>query len=332
MLSTQEALALVKALVRQLPRTSFIQPEYRFSVVAQRSPREPIVVDCRALRVTLQLNFAQRTPRKLLARLSELMDLLAWLAVCPGCTVAENTQLWQEIVQLIVHDAIFSGTIVFGDATNFPRWILSFKPDFKEYRDTGSGQPPLDRHHRFVQALFAQTLGDAGSYSNAYAQALLRVRTLVESATRQPLAIPIGVDLDFKRKRNKRGLHMLKKLPEFVMALRTVTAPNRIQFDSFGLMMDDGCYTPLDTVDQVADMAQLICDVSDVWVSRMLVHMPNVHCGIQGTDLFRRRRDYGSMLNRLLRDQQPGEPPLCIQLGASMDFWQASIARVGVVR
>ncbi|KAJ0398657.1 hypothetical protein P43SY_009952 [Pythium insidiosum] len=183
MLTTQEALALVKALVRQNPRTTAIHPEYRFSVVAQRAPREPIVVDCRVLQLTLELKFA--TAIGSVVSLRSLKDLLAWLAVC---TVAKKTQLWQEIAQLIAHDTAFSGAIVLGAATRFPRWMLSFKPHFDEYGDTGLGQPPapLDRHHRFVQALFAQTRENAGSNSNAYAQALLHVQPLVETLARNP--------------------------------------------------------------------------------------------------------------------------------------------------
>ncbi|KAJ0391047.1 hypothetical protein P43SY_010621 [Pythium insidiosum] len=129
MLTTQEALALIDSLVKQLSPLNAWSSPLKFSVVARRSPREPIEVDCRAIRLAIGLNFTFQNQR-LVGHVYELLDLLSWLAVCPGCTVTENAQLWQQIVRLLVGDTISSETIVFGDAALFPRWIISFRTEF----------------------------------------------------------------------------------------------------------------------------------------------------------------------------------------------------------
>ncbi|KAJ0395963.1 hypothetical protein ATCC90586_007005 [Pythium insidiosum] len=161
MLTTQEALALINALVEQISPTDRWKPMLKFSVVARRSPREPIEVDCRAIRLTWE-GFVSWKYQHFRRQIHELMDLLSWLAVCPGCTVPENPFLWQQIVRLLIGDIISSETIVFGDAALFPRWIISL--------DT------FDRDQLFVQELFTRTLADTDVNSEAYVHAMTRVR------------------------------------------------------------------------------------------------------------------------------------------------------------
>ncbi|KAJ0391503.1 hypothetical protein P43SY_010846 [Pythium insidiosum] len=99
MLTTNEALVLVEALVQRIPEPSAFQrpPKSNFTVVARRSPREPIEVDCRAIRLVLRFDVLWNQER-IIRHIYELMDLLSWLAACPGCTVPENPFLWQQIV------------------------------------------------------------------------------------------------------------------------------------------------------------------------------------------------------------------------------------------
>ncbi|KAJ0391502.1 hypothetical protein P43SY_010845 [Pythium insidiosum] len=236
MLTTQEALALVHAIVEQLSPTDRSYPPLKFSVVARRSPREPIEVDCRAIRLAIRLNCRFRNQR-LLRQVHELVDLLSWLAVCPGCTVPENPLLWQQIVRLLVGDTISSETIGFGDAALFPRWIISL--------DT------FDRDLLFVQELFTRALVYADVNSEAYVEAMTRVRPLVEKFERQPLGIPVGIDLDCSR--SLQRVHFYEQIRAFVKSLRISTAPNRIQFDSLGLTLGDR-YSTVAQMDYLREM------------------------------------------------------------------------------
>ncbi|KAJ0408581.1 hypothetical protein P43SY_008928 [Pythium insidiosum] len=312
MLTTQEALALVHALVKQLPPTDCWSPTLKFSVVARRSPREPIEVDCRAIRLALRLNFTFQNQR-LVGHVYELLDLLSWLAVCPGCTVTENVELWQQLVRLLVGDTISSDTITFGDAALFPRWIISL--------DT------FDRDQLFVQELFALTLADADA-SEAYVQAMARVRPLVEKFERQPLGIPVGIDLDCSR--SLQCVHLYEQIRAFVKSLRISTAPNRIKFDSLGLTMGEW-YGGFQHMNHLREMDLLMRDNSDVWVSRFVLSVPSLDYESYGSDnenvlsITRVRSEYGNMVTHLLRDPRPGDPPLCVQFDAHMGTWQASI-------
>ncbi|KAJ0390585.1 hypothetical protein P43SY_010781 [Pythium insidiosum] len=324
MLTTQEALALVHALVKQLSPTDYASPPLKFSAVARRSPREPIEVDCRAIRLAIGLNFTFQNQR-LVGHVHELMDLLSWLAVCPGCTVTENAELWQQIVRLFVGDTISCETITFGDAALFPRWIISFKAEFGEERYSGFVSRPatFDRDQSFVQELFTRTLADGDVNSEAYVQAMARVRPLVE----QPLEIPIGIDLDCSR--SLQRVHFYEQIRAFVKSLRISTLPNRVKFDSLGLTTGSRSGV-VAQIDQIREMNLLIRENSDVWGSRLVLSVPSLDyesCG-SGNDnvlsITRVRHEYGSMLTHLLREQQPGDPPLCVQFDANMGFWQAS--------
>ncbi|KAJ0391350.1 hypothetical protein ATCC90586_011454 [Pythium insidiosum] len=328
MLTTQEALALVNALVKQLPPTDCWSPPLKFSVVARRSPREPIEVDCRAIRLAIRLNFMFQNQRHV-CQVHELLDLLSWLAVCPGCTVTENPFLWQQIVRLLVGDTISSETITFGDAALFPRWIISFEAEFGQERNSGFVSRPktFDRDQLFVQELFTRTLVDTDVNSEAYVQAMTRVRPLVEKFARQPLGIPVGIDLDCSS--SLQRLHFYEQIRAFVKSLRISTAPNRIQFDSLGLTSGSRS-RGVSQLDYLREIDLLMRENSDVWVSRCVLSVPSLDYESYGSgnenvlSIARVRNEYGSMLTHLLREQKPGDPPLCVQFDADMGFWQAS--------
>ncbi|KAJ0395961.1 hypothetical protein ATCC90586_007003 [Pythium insidiosum] len=282
MLTTQDALALLNELVKQLPPTFSWNPKFKFSVVARRSPREPFEVDCRAIRLSLWLN-CMIQPERLVCQVRELLDLLSWLAVCPGCTVSENPFLWQQIVRLLVGDTISSETIVFGDAALFPRWIISFKAEFGEERYSGFASRPetVDQDQLFVQELFTRTLADADVKSAAYVQAMARVRPLVEKFARQPLGIPVGIDLNCSGSLER--VHFYEQIRAFVKSLRISTAPNRIQFDSLGLSPDDrpACVSELN---EYREMDLLMRENSDVWVSRFVLSVAPLDYDSYGSD------------------------------------------------
>ncbi|KAJ0404425.1 hypothetical protein ATCC90586_003059 [Pythium insidiosum] len=325
MLTTNEALALVEALVQQIPEPLEFDrnTEHKFSVVARRSLREPIEVDCRAIRLTLRF-IVSRNYERSLQHIYELIDLLSWLAACPGCTVPENPFLWQKIIQLLVGDTISCETIIFGDAAAFPRWIISFKAEFGDERYSGFVSRPetFDRDHSFVQSLFTRPLVDADN-SEHYVQAMLHVRPLVE----QPLEIPIGIDLDCSSQPSR--IRFYEQIRAFVKGLRANAVPNRIKFDSFGLSMNDR-FLSIEQMDETHDMELLMRENSDVWVSRFQAQAPLLEYESYGSDnkdvmsIERVRHEYGSLLTHLLRDPQPGDPPLCIQVDAYLGTWQAS--------
>ncbi|KAJ0398645.1 hypothetical protein P43SY_009940 [Pythium insidiosum] len=272
------SLALVEALVQQLPAPVNFgsYPDYKFTVVARRSPREPIEVDCRAIRLALRFTVSWNYER-ILQHIHELMDLLSWLAACPGCTVPENPFLWQQIVQLLVGDTISCETIVFGDAAAFPRWIMSFKAQFGDERqsDVVSRPETFDRDHSFVQSLFSRPLVDADT-SEPYAQAMLHVRPLVE----QPLEIPIGIDLDCSSQPSRIRFH--EQIRAFVKGLRANAVPNRIKFDSFGWM--DDRFRSIEQMDETHDMELMIRETSDVWVPRFQTQVPPLDYDGYGSD------------------------------------------------
>ncbi|KAJ0395121.1 hypothetical protein ATCC90586_002139 [Pythium insidiosum] len=269
MLTTEEALALVHALVKPLSLTVFWYRMIKFSVVARRSPREPIEVDCRAIRLTWE-GFVLWKYQHFRRQIHELMDLLSWLAVCPGCTVSENAPLWQQIVRLLVDDTISSETIVFGDAALFPRWIISFKAEFGEERNSGVVSRPetFERDQLLVQELFTRTLVDTDVNSEAYVQAMTRVRPLVEKFARHPLGIPVGIDLDCSS--SLQRVHFYEQIRAFVKSLRISTAPNRIQFDSLGFTSGSRS-GGVSQLDYLREMDLLMRENSDVWVPRFVL-------------------------------------------------------------
>ncbi|KAJ0398635.1 hypothetical protein ATCC90586_002913 [Pythium insidiosum] len=331
-LSTSEALALVHALVRQLQPSVPWDPELTFSVVARRCPREPIVVDCRALKLTLQLEQAPPRPQ-LVGQLLELLDVLSWLSVLPGCSVSENAALWQQIVQLVVTDAIAGETIVFGDAAQFPRWILSFLAEFGEERDCGlaTRSEARDRDRSFVQELFAQTLEDAEALSEAYVAAMQRIRPHVEEAASQPPPIPIGIDLDCSRASSRLGF--FEQARAFVQVLRANTAPNRIRFDSFGMKTSAPCRAAAH-MNQIHEMALLVRENSDVWSPKFefLGPLLDVETESDGTNdmIAREYREHASILRHLLCEPPQVDLPFSIQFQARMSWWQASCVCAGL--
>ncbi|KAJ0393210.1 hypothetical protein P43SY_004614 [Pythium insidiosum] len=152
-------------------------------------------------------------------------------------------------------------------------FVPSRFPEFGEERYSGFVSRPatFDRDQLFVQELFTRTLADADVNSEAYVQAMARVRPLVEKFERQPLGIRVGIDLDCSS--GLERVHFYEQIRAFVKSLRICTAPNRIQFDSLGLTTG-GRTGVVSQLDYLRAMDLLMRDNSDVWVSRFQAQTP----------------------------------------------------------